>query len=265
MALSIFPGAIRKSSSPAPTLSKGAAVEYSAGGVKRLGVFPGCTANGAARVKHAVLAADARAFTTHALIDVDAAAVKAAQLECHAGRVVVGDALHRFTGGEGTEGVKGVAIKNESGLVVDYTSVTIKGYASTFVNTDRQGDAVQPGAFRDTIKTFMNNPVMLIDHRNSVEHIAGRYTVVREDNIGLYVEGSVSDAPELRPIRFRLMEGSLQTLSIGGIWFFDPSGRNIEKVHLFEISLVAVPANPEARISARSVEPEAPKRMLLSS
>lgn len=151
---------------------------------------------------------------------------------------------------------KGVAVTDANGKITDYTNVTIKGYASTWEHitpSDRQGDAVRAGAFKNTIRKFMENPVMLIDHRMSVEHMAGHYTVVREDETGLYIEGKVSDAPELRKVRFMLMEKSLRTVSIGGIWLYEPDGRTISGAHLFEISLVAVPANPDAQIGVRSL------------
>jgi HK97 family phage prohead protease len=100
----------------------------------------------------------------------------------------------------------------------------------------------------------MTNPVMLIDHRMSVENIAGHYTIVREDDRGLFVQGQVSNSPHMKHARFALMEKSLRTLSIGGIWVYEPDGRTISKAYLFEISLVAVPANPDAIIQARSLD-----------
>jgi HK97 family phage prohead protease len=155
------------------------------------------------------------------------------------------------------DGTKGVAIKDQSNRVVDYADVMIAGYGSTFAHVtakDRDGDTVMPGAFTETIREFKRNPVMLIDHKNSVENIAGSYTEVVQDDIGLRVVGKVSNAPELSTVRFLIMEGHLKTLSMGGVFLYGPDGHTIEKVYLFEISLVAIPANPDALFQARSLD-----------
>lgn len=154
------------------------------------------------------------------------------------------------------EAAKGVAVRGADNQIVDYRDVRVVGYASTFAHitaSDRQGDAVQKGAFVEALKVFRTNPVMLLNHRMSVQEIAGHWDVIREDENGLYVEGNVSNAPEMRQVRFLLMEKSLRTLSIGGVWMYAQDGRTIEKAHLFEISLVAVPANPDAIVQARSL------------
>ncbi len=156
------------------------------------------------------------------------------------------------------DGTKGIAVKDPvTNKITDYTDVGFVGYGSTFVNVtprDRDGDGVLPGAFTETIKDFLRNPVMLYDHRNSVDNIAGSYTQVMQDDIGLKVAGKVSNAPEMRRIRFLIMEGHLKTLSMGGVFLFGPDGHTIEKVYLFEISLVAIPANPDALFQSRALD-----------
>jgi len=155
---------------------------------------------------------------------------------------------------------KALAVKDkETGVITDYKQVMFAGYGSTFVNvteSDRVGDYVLPGAFKETIREFKKNPVMLVDHRNSVREIAGSYSDIREDDAGLRLVGKVSDAPGLTDVRFLLMERHLRTLSMGGIFIYLPDGRGIEKVYLFEVSLVAIPANPDALIEARGLDVE---------
>jgi HK97 family phage prohead protease len=157
---------------------------------------------------------------------------------------------------------KAKPIKDGDGQVIDYRDVTIKGYLSTWGNVDRDGEAVERGAFKETIKTFMaGNPVLLIQHRNNVSDIGGKFTVMREDEKGLYVEAEISNSPALADVRFKLMEGSLKTMSIGGIWHYKEDGRTIFKVDLFEGSLVAIPANPKAIIQVRELNDEDKRRM----
>jgi hypothetical protein len=41
---------------------------------------------------------------------------------------------------------------------------------------------------------------------------------------------------------------------MGGAMLFDETGRNIIKVYLYEISLVAIPANPDALITTFAMD-----------
>jgi HK97 family phage prohead protease len=151
------------------------------------------------------------------------------------------------------------SIKDENGIVLDYKDVTFKGYASTnesITKGDRIGDYLKRGAFKKTINNFMQNPVMLIDHQNSVREIAGTYTKIYEDKNGLMVEGKISNSPELKNIRFLIAEGHLKTLSIGGMFLYGEDGKSIDEVNLYEISLVAIPMNPDALFSVRNVDEE---------
>ena len=142
--------------------------------------------------------------------------------------------------------------------IVDYRGVTVEGMASTFNNVtpaDREGDAILPGAFDRTLPEFRKNPVMLTDHRNSVFNIAGSFTKLATIETGLAVTGLISDAPDMISVRFKVMEKHLRAFSIGGFFFFQEGNyHNIELVDLLEISLVAIPANPDALFSSRSID-----------
>lgn len=136
---------------------------------------------------------------------------------------------------------------------VDYRDIAIAGYLSTFRNTtpaDRDGDYVVSGAFKDSIARFMLNPVMLADHDKSVGSVVGRFTSMREDNKGLYIEGVLSNAPGLEDVRQLVAEGHLRTMSMGGLFYYKDDGHGIERVDLYEGSLVPIPANPDALIRA---------------
>jgi len=140
--------------------------------------------------------------------------------------------------------------------VVDYVNVSIAGYLSTFKGTtesDRQGDYVDEGAFRETIPKFMQNPVLLSDHRNQVASLAGNFTKVKEDAKGLRIEAMLSNSPDNIGARFKVAEGFLKTLSMGGVFHYKEDGRGIFKVDLWEGSLVAIPANPDARFQVRAL------------
>ncbi len=152
----------------------------------------------------------------------------------------------RKEGGEGTE------------VVADYRDVVIEGYASTFGTPDKRdrgGEYVMPGAWTKTLADFRKNPVILVDHTNKVSSIAGSWTKVGVDQRGLAVTGAISNAPGVRDTRFKLVEGHLKGLSIGGIWHYAEDRYGIEEIDLFEVSLVAVPMNAETLAYTRSVGP----------
>lgn len=152
-------------------------------------------------------------------------------------------------------------IKGADGRPSNYLDVTIKGYLSTFeqfTKSDRMGDYVIPGAFTQTIPRFLANPVLLVDHRNACDYLAGSFTKLVEDSKGLYVEALLSNSPcdDMVDLRYKLVEGHLRSLSMGGIFHYQEDGRGIFKVDLFEGSLTPVPMNPDALISTRAMTPE---------
>ncbi len=154
---------------------------------------------------------------------------------------------------------KAIAVYDDDDKTVisDYLNVVIEGYASTFVATtkkDRGGDYILPGAFDRTIPEFLKNPVMLTNHKNKVEAIAGSWSKVVANLQGLAVTGMITNAPGMKDIRFKLMEGHIKGLSIGGIWHYLDDGYGIEDADLFEVSLVAIPMNPDALAHTRGLD-----------
>ena len=123
-------------------------------------------------------------------------------------------------------------------------AVLIEGYAALFGQSDLGGDVVRGGAFARSLRTAADVP-MLLQHRNGA--IAGKWHRIREDGRGLYVRGLVSSASALA-----LIERGLEGLSIG----FRPvtwrdrtsGGRDLIAVDLVEVSLVADPMQPLARL-----------------
>lgn len=233
----------------------GATVKFSHNDVQVAGVIAEF-ANGKAKLKLAVPDDNGLLMVSGATVEVDESQLISCDAPHIDRKVVAWESNEAFS----PEGTKGIAVKDkDTGKIIDYTDVSFIGYGSTFTNVtpkDRDGDGVLPGAFNETIKDFMRNPIMLYDHRNSVDNIAGSYTHVQQDEIGLKVAGAISNAPEMRRIRFLVMEKHLKTLSMGGVFLFGPDGHTIEKVYLFEISLVAIPANPDAIFQSRALDLE---------
>lgn len=135
---------------------------------------------------------------------------------------------------------------------------TFKGYASTFGNIDRDDEVMTSGCFRKFLSE--HTPSMLWQHKMSEP--LGVYTVVREDEKGLYVEGQMPLDDDF--VRGRVMPqmkaGSVRAMSIG--FTVDEYTYNKEQdlvyfneVKLWEISLVTIPANAQAVVtSVKSLE-----------
>lgn len=136
-------------------------------------------------------------------------------------------------------------------------SGTFSGYGSVFNVTDKGGDIVAPGAFAETLsaaKTAGRLPVMLWQH-NMREPI-GVYTSMEEDSVGLKVEGKLALKTARGAEAYELLKmGAISGLSIGyrvrdDSWDRVTGVRTIKKADLVELSLVTMPMNDSARISA---------------
>lgn len=130
----------------------------------------------------------------------------------------------------------------------------IRGYASRFNQRDAGGDRVKRGAFAASLLSRTGLVPMLSDHQKPV----GRWTRMVEDETGLYVEGEVTDAALSKLI----MRGRISGLSIGYRTRRSrdrPGQRDLLDVDLREVSVVAFPMLPSARIDTfeRARESEA--------
>ncbi len=146
--------------------------------------------------------------------------------------------------------------------------INISGNLSTFKNMDREDDIVKEGAFDETVKELKRagKLPMLKDHDASTDSQIGSFTKFKITPDGLEVRGFISRTKQTEHIIKLIEDGHLDTLSMGGLFKFANSGqrdkrgrRFIEKVALFEGSVVVVPANPKATFTQKSNEPEAEK------
>jgi hypothetical protein len=144
---------------------------------------------------------------------------------------------------------------------------TFEGYGAVFGNIDAYGDVIQKGAFKETLrewKTTKRLPPMLIQHGGwglgDMDGLAiGKWTSMAEDDTGLRVAGKIIslDTERGKIIHGAMKEGVLDGMSIGyrakqftlGTKPTEPR-RTLKKIDLVEVSVVQMPANGKARISA---------------
>jgi len=143
-------------------------------------------------------------------------------------------------------------------IVQENGAVYLEGYANTKGQADRYGDipAVYKGK-RDYVydlKEYLKNPVLLVDHVNAIDHVAGSMSEIREDTRGLYFKArfSTSDYPVVEHARKIYTEGHAKGISIAGKFHYEnPDAPNqLTLAEIYEISLVAVPADPDALAEA---------------
>ena len=144
--------------------------------------------------------------------------------------------------------VEDVKIEKEGEFLI------FEGYANTKNKADRYGDI--PTVYskvRDYVydlKFYKKNPVLLLNHINQTDYIAGSMMKIFEDEKGLYFKAKISnsDYGPVKHFRTILQEGHAKAISIGGRWHYEnvENTRQLTLAEIAEISAVGVGADPRA-------------------
>jgi HK97 family phage prohead protease len=139
---------------------------------------------------------------------------------------------------------------------------TFEGYGSVFNVQDLGDDIVLAGAFAESLSGYKaagRLPALLWQHRQ--DEPIGIYTSVEEDAVGLKVAGQLAMKTSRGQEAHELMKmGALTGMSIGyrtreADYDRVTGVRKLKKVDLWEVSLVTIPMNDAARVSAvKSIE-----------
>lgn len=131
------------------------------------------------------------------------------------------------------------------------------GYASTFNGpVDSYGDIIASGAFSSSLAEHRANgtvPALLWAHDHN-EPI-GKWLEMTEDSRGLVATGKLTLGTKRGSEAYQLMKDGALGLSIGfaipkGGQRFEGDNRILTNIKLYEVSAVAMPANPAATITA---------------
>lgn len=139
-------------------------------------------------------------------------------------------------------------------LKFDDEARTIEGYASVFDGVDSYGDTVKRGAYEETLRDRERPVRMRWNHWGPV---IGKWTVIEEDEKGLYVKGELTPGHSVAEnVYASLKHGAIDGLSIGyiveigdGAEKNETGGYDLTKIDLIEISVVEEPADLGAAIS----------------
>ena len=141
---------------------------------------------------------------------------------------------------------------------LDTAGRTVEGYAAVFGNLDLGADVIHPGAFSKTLAERGNRVVFLWQH-DTAEPL-GKLLELREDARGLFFKAVISDTARGRDALALLRDGAISGMSIGydaiqgGVDFSKTADgvtiRNLRELRLWEISLVSLPMNEAAGVTA---------------
>lgn len=128
---------------------------------------------------------------------------------------------------------------------------TFSGYASVFNGIDSYGDTIEPGAYKNTLQN-RERPIRM--RWNHYGEVIGKWTNMREDEKGLYVEGELTPGhSKAADVFASLKHGAIDGLSIGyrvkAYEQLDENRRLLKQIDLVEISVVEEPADLNATIS----------------
>jgi HK97 family phage prohead protease len=127
----------------------------------------------------------------------------------------------------------------------------VAGYASTW-DRDLGGDAVSPGAFAAHLASGAKVRFL---YAHDAAQVLGRPLELREDDQGLFGRFRISQTRLGQDVHRLLTDGALDSFSIGFIprdfERDEKSGlRTLKSVELVECSVVAMPMNPQATVTA---------------
>ncbi|MGL5736187.1 MAG: HK97 family phage prohead protease [Beijerinckiaceae bacterium] len=132
------------------------------------------------------------------------------------------------------------------------------GYAATYGNIDRDFDIIEKGAFPN----YDEPKSIRLLWAHSMSEPIGIWKSIKSDDTGLKVEGELNLETRRGKEAYSLLkQGALDSMSIGfktkksdrakmTIEGESKDVRRIKSIELYEISLVAIPANPMARIGS---------------
>lgn len=97
-------------------------------------------------------------------------------------------------------------------------------------------------------KAYMKNPVVLVDHRYTIDSIVWKTVKIYQEGGKTIAEGIFADTENAKIVKQLYQGGFVKTVSI---WFISKQRNEndravIEKSEMLEFSFVAVPANAEA-------------------
>lgn len=135
---------------------------------------------------------------------------------------------------------------------------SIEGYGAIKGNRDSYGDVIRDGAFRNLEKLVKDG---FLGDGHDWSKPVGYFEEVREDEQGLYIKATFHGTPDAQAIRAKVAERMAAGKSVGlSIGYFTKEAsygtvdgqevRYLDGIEVFEVSVVTMPANDQAKVLA---------------
>jgi len=138
---------------------------------------------------------------------------------------------------------------------IDAEQMKVSGVVGSDDSVDRHGDRINPKGW--DIENFKKNPVIMLNHDYSQFPIGKAVNVKRSKN-SLVFDIQFSKTLPLAQEAFNLVkEGIMKAWSVGFIvkeWAKSGGEYTIDQMELLELSLVGIPANPNALLNSLNAD-----------
>jgi HK97 family phage prohead protease len=160
-------------------------------------------------------------------------------------------------------------------LKVDRKSRTVSGYLSAFGNVDSDGEVLAKGCFAKSLQERgVDSPSprkIAFLYQHDTKRPLGRFTVLKEDDFGLYFEAKISKIPLGDEVLEQYADGTLNQHSIGGKRVWDKAEYDSrldaivqKEIKLLEGSVVTAGANENTPfLGMKSEQRESHRNQLL--
>ena len=140
-------------------------------------------------------------------------------------------------------GFKAKAVDEDTGI--------FEGLAAAYENIDLGGDVIHKGAFAETIAKDFDKIKILAQHNTNIPIGKPLYFEERDD--GLFMRAQLSMTTSGKDMLILLKDGVLNEMSIGYDIVEDDEDfdgtHHLNKLKLFEVSIVTFPMNENAKIT----------------
>lgn len=155
---------------------------------------------------------------------------------------------------------KSIGVDEQSSVLCEFKAAddgVIEGYASIFGNIDQGNDVVEAGAYAASLESGKQIK-MLWQHKP--DQVIGVWDEVKEDSKGLRVKGRLLlDVEKGREAHTLIKAGAVDGLSIGyqtlsarKDYVGEKHVRVLQRVDLWEISVVTFPMDPAAKLDVKA-------------
>jgi HK97 family phage prohead protease len=141
---------------------------------------------------------------------------------------------------------------------LDSGDLLVEGWAAVWAGLDREGENFLRGAFKKSIRAFLDGQAALVYH-HQIDKGIGTVLDLQEKKEGLWFKARVDRQVESSPLFYiynAIRKGSYRGVSLGGFFrrTFGPNGPRIHSADIAELSITPSAQHPGTRLSVAAVK-----------